>query len=83
MTGHTKDPVLGACARELWLEAAKHDDLITIEHRPGTAIPLADALSRMANDQVKAKYVRDTVADRGLTLVPPVLNDYAFFDDNI
>lgn len=27
MTGRTKDVVLGACARELWLEAAKNDDI--------------------------------------------------------
>lgn len=83
MTGRTKDSVLGACARELWLEAAKHDDLITIEHRPGVSIPLADALSRMANDDSKAKYVTDTVAGRGLIFVPPMLTDYVFFDHEI
>lgn len=83
MTGRTKDPILGACARELWLEAARHDDTITIEHRPGTQIPLADALSRMASDPAKHKYVRDTVQYRGLVFVPPVLKNYKFFNGNI
>lgn len=82
-TGRTRDPVLGACARELWLEAAKHDDTISIKHRPGTEIPLADALSRMATDPVKAQYVRDVVNLKGLVFVPPVLKNYVFFDDNL
>lgn len=83
MTGRSKDTVLAACARELWLEAAKHDDLITIEHRPGTSIPLADALSRMAVDTSKSAYVTDTVMKRKLTFVPPVLQNYHFFDSDL
>lgn len=83
MTGRTKDPVLSACARELWLEAAKNDDLITIEHRPGTAIPLADALSRMAFDPTKKKYVQDVVSAKGLACIQPVIHNYVFFDDKL
>lgn len=83
MTGRTRDVTLGACARELWLEAAKHDDIISIEHRPGTSIPLADALSRMATDQTKADYVRNAVKDKDLIFVPPVLKNYNFFDSDI
>lgn len=83
MTGRTKDPVLGACARELWLEAAKRDDSISIEHRPGTSIPLADGLSRMSTDEAKAAYVRDTVKNKGLTFVPPALKNYEFFDSDL
>lgn len=83
MTGRTKDPILGACARELWLETAKHDDLIKIEHKPGDQIPLADALSRMAHDPAKEQYVRDNVIFRGLVFVKPVLNNYCFFDGQL
>lgn len=39
MSGRTKDPVLGACARELWLEAARADHDIQIIHKPGIDIP--------------------------------------------
>lgn len=83
MTGRTRDPVLGACARELWLEAAKRDDVISIEHTPGTSIPLADALSRMATDQAKATYVEDTIRRRNLTFVAPALKNYEFFDTDL
>lgn len=83
MTGRTRDSVLGACARELWLEAAKHDDIITIQHKPGVEIPLADGLSRMAQDVTKRQFVHDTVKSRGLVFVPPVLNHYIFFDGDL
>lgn len=83
MTGRTKDVVLGACARELWLEAARHDDIISIEHTPGTSIPLADALSRMASDKTKADYVYDAISSKKLTLIEPVLKNYKFFDNDL
>lgn len=83
MSGRTRDPVLASCARELWLEAAKFQDKITIEHRPGSSIPLADALSRMDTSLSKADYVRAAVARLNLTFVSPVLNDYVFFDDSL
>lgn len=83
MTGRTRDPVLGACARELWLEAAKWDDSISIEHTPGTSIPLADALSRMSTDTSKADYVKDTVGNKKLTFVPVALKNYHFFDSDL
>lgn len=83
MTGRTRDPVLAACARELWLEAAKHQDIINIEHRPGTSIPLADALSRMDSNISKADYVRAAVIQHDLKFVPPVITDYVFFDSDL
>lgn len=83
MTGHTRDTVLASCARELWLEAAKFGDRITIEHKPGQLIPMADALSRMAHDPAKANYVRDYLKNHHLTLVPPATDDCNFFDDNL
>lgn len=42
-TGRTRDSVLAACARELWLEAARADHDIKIIHRCGELIPLANS----------------------------------------
>lgn len=83
MSGRTKDRILAACAREFWLEAAKNGDKIDIEHRPGTSIPLADALSRMSTDATKLDYVQTVVATNNLVFVQPHINDYVFFDPSI
>lgn len=83
MSGRTKDKVLASCAREFWLEAAKNGDTIDIEHRPGTSIPLADALSRMASDPQKADYVHAAVAQNHLCFLDPVINNYVFFNPSI
>lgn len=80
MTGRTRDPVLAACAREMWLAAAKYGDDISTEHRHGVDIPLADALSRFSHDPSKACYVNDVLKDSGITFVAPVVSDYVFFD---
>ena len=45
-TGKTKDPVLAACSRELWLFAALRELTITVNHAPGATLVLSDALSR-------------------------------------
>lgn len=79
-TGWTKDPVLGLCARELWLEAARADHDIEIIHKEGTAIPLADALSRYHFDPAKAALALQLAADLNLTELCPVLSGYAFFN---
>lgn len=81
MSGRIRDSVLASCARELWLEAAKHQDTIIIEHRPGSSIPLADALSMCSI--AKADYVRTVVAQRNIRFVPPVLDNYIFFDSTL
>lgn len=78
-TGRTKDEELGACARQLWLEAAVRDQSFIIQHKPGSQIPLADALSRYAQDTNKAAYVDMETERRGLTETAPTLNGYAFF----
>lgn len=82
-SGKTKDPVLAACARQLWLEAAVRDMEIKIVHKPGSLIPLADALSRMASNPSMRQFVHHEVRKRQLLRLPPVLNGYHFFDDNI
>ena len=45
-SGRTRDPVLAACAREIWLISALKDVDILIYHAPGDTLVLADALSR-------------------------------------
>lgn len=75
--------MLGACAREFWLEPAKNGDKIDIEHRPGVSIPLVDALSRMATDPSKLDYVNAVVAHNNICFVHPVIHNYVFFNPSI
>lgn len=82
-TGKTKDSVLAACAREIWLEAAIRDMDIKIAHKPGSLIPLADALSRIDTDTSKRQYAEKEILARGLTQLSPVLSGYKVFNENI
>ena len=45
-SGKTRDPVLAACSREIWLIAAVQELTIVVSHAPGKSLVLADALSR-------------------------------------
>lgn len=83
MSGKTKDQILGACARQMWLEAAKRDQTFIISHKPGAALELADALSRYHTDSDKKSYVLSEVRVRGLAEVEPVLCEYVFFDHTL
>ena len=69
-TGRSKDPILGACCRQMWLEAALRDQLVEIRHKPGVQIPLADALSRY-DDPAKKEYADSEIAARGLRELQP------------
>lgn len=80
MSGKTKDPVLGACAREMWLLAAKADHDIDIQHRCGALIPLADALSRYSSDLNKATLADQLIHERNLKQLRPCLSNYVFFN---
>lgn len=82
-TGKTKDQVLAACARQIWLFAATNSHEIEIRHKKGLDIPIADALSRMSRDLVKAKVVKSAVESHNLVFVTPILNDYVFFDSTL
>lgn len=82
-TGKTKDSTLGACARQLWLEAAIKDQNFIIQHKPGSQIPLADALSRIYVDTDKASYATRETAARNLTELKPILSDYTFFSASL
>lgn len=82
-TGKTKDQVLGSCARQMWLEAARRDQDFIIQHKPGSEIPLADALSRYHDDRVKACLADEEIGKRGLKGVPPLLQAYGFFSADL
>ena len=75
-SGKARDPVIAACARELWLVAATHQLIITVEHVPGESLVLADALSRRYKSPDFDRYVMKTVTDLNLPPVQPVLFDH-------
>ena len=68
LTGKTRDPVLAACACELWLFTALRGLDILITHVPGESLVLANALSR-AILSVKAESL---VAMMSLSYAKPV-----------
>lgn len=78
-TGRTRDNTLAACAREIWLIASLANHTITIRHKPGKDLPLADALSRAAQDKHKARTAAALIKQGALFPRDPVLNDYVFF----
>lgn len=82
-TGKTKDPVLASCSCELWLEAACSDHEIVIQHKPGSELILADALSRCFSDKAKAELADSIIRKHNLMIVPPCLNDYVFFNPDL
>lgn len=79
-SGKTKDPVLAACAREMWLFAAIADHDIEIQHKSGALIPLADALSRYSFDCSKAALADHLIREHNLTQIHPCLSNYVFFN---
>ena len=50
-SGKARDPILGACARNLWLMSAIYNIHICITHISGTDNTVADLLSRWQNTQ--------------------------------
>lgn len=82
-TGRTRDTVLAACAREIWLLAARYNQSVTIRHISGSKIPLADALSRASFDNRLDKEAQKYVTRLGLRQTAPVLDQYKFFSSFI
>ena len=64
-TGKTKDPVLAACSRQLWLDASVADHTVEIRHKPGALIPLPDALSRF-NEPSKRLLAKSLIQQKAL-----------------
>ena len=52
-TGKVKDPFLGACARNIWMEAAQADIDIVYSQIQSRKNVIADLLSRWKNSQVQ------------------------------
>ena len=71
-TGKTKDPILQACARELFLIAALQELDITITHVPGVTLVLADALSRCHENRKLGQLASQLIAEKELTEANPV-----------
>ena len=71
-TGRTRDPILGACARELWLISAVQSLDILIHHAPGESLVLADALSRASFDRHMHRLAGTLVNQKNLSRVAPV-----------
>lgn len=82
-TGRTKDPLLAACARELWLLAAKLNHHVEIKHKCGAQLPLADALSRMFHSDQKAAQAQRLVSECRLQSISPAIEGYKFFDKSL
>lgn len=82
-TGKTKDKILAAVSRELWLEAAKADHIITIKHKPGNELVFADALSRRHFDSSRARAADSHIRAFNLFEVKPCLNNCVFFNPDL
>ena len=80
-TGRTHDPILAACARELWLEAAKQTHEIEIRHKPGAELILADALSRRHGSLRMHNLAASLTAQYCLHEVPANISDHFFTPD--
>ena len=75
-SGKTRDPVLAACSRELWLAAALQELEIAVAHAPGATLVLADALSRMNTSPSHHDLALRLTQEQGLALIdPPDFND--------
>ena len=60
-SGRAKDPVLAACARALWLHAARTDTDLEFTHMPGEGMALPDALSRASFGEKSRKTADDLI----------------------
>ena len=70
-TGTGRDPMLCACAREVWLFAAQKSTEIVIRHKPGVELVLADALSRMNHERKAEDTARAILRVRRLIKITP------------
>ena len=80
-SGAGRDPVLTACAREIWLYAASESCEVNIVHKPGRELILADALSRRAFDPVADTRAKTLV--RQLNITETQVNFCSIFTDNL
>ena len=79
-TGAGKDSVLCACAREIWKFAAMNNCDVSIEHKPGKQLKLADALSRQFHDTAAYNIASSMCTQLHLTRTRISFNDMLFDD---
>ena len=75
-TGRGRDPILLACARELWMVAATQQLSIDLVHHPGASLVLADVLSRRHNSAHHHRLAEALVSHRNLLRAEPVELDH-------
>ena len=74
-SGRAEDPLIRAITRELWWITAVHDVFLTIRHRPGAQMHVADVLSRGTLSDRHAQRMQNLVeaSEDELFAVPQVL----------
>ena len=70
-SGKTRDPILAACSRELWLIAAVRELAIVVSHSPGASLVLADALSRRHKSRTHDDIAIQMTRHLGLAQIHP------------
>ena len=69
-SGRAQDPLIRASIRELWLLCAIKDVNLTIRHRPGESMQVADALSRATLSARHQRRVQALIAEADDLLLP-------------
>ena len=77
-SGRARDPVLAACTRALWYQAAVTDTDICFTHTPGEKMDLPDALSRAANDQVARRRADRLISSLKLVSTRPPKGAFSY-----
>ena len=69
-TGKVKDPFLGACARNIWMETAKADIEVRYSHIEGRNNVVADLLSRWKNSDFQNHILNQNVRNPTWMIIP-------------
>ena len=80
--GRGRDPLLCACARQVWLLSTLYNFELIIKHKAGTELILADALSRRSFSENIANKALDLTEHMNLKEVFPTLT-LAILDFNL
>ena len=78
-SGKTRDPFLGVCARNIWLEAARADIDQSYSHIAGSHNVVADLLSRWQNSPSQVQQLYKAIPNPIWMHIPPnvlQLNNY-------
>ena len=81
-TGAGKDYVLCACARNIWKFAAIHSCTVSVVHKPGQFLMLADAFSRQFKDSATYDISSKMCKDLQLARVRVMFDD-KLLDSNL